>query len=515
MLSTAIIIFREVLEIAMILGVVLAATKGLPARMKWIVGGFGAGLFGAGIVALFAGAISNAASGMGQEFFNAMILFTASAVIGWTAVWLRTHGRKMVMHFHSVGKEVVDGKLPGISLSVIIGLAILREGSEIVLFIYGMALSGQNATSIIFGSIIGVVLGTIVGVMLYLGLIKMSAKYMLKFTGWLLMLLVAGLAAQGAGYLSAAGYFSDFSSQLWNTSWLLNEDSIVGKSLHSLIGYTAKPTQIQLTFYLGTLFALISITAIIERNKKHTLAAIAAIALTTCVMITGKPTEALALDEIYSPNAEYKELSVEFSGSRTFDSDQTKNNDMGSEFVIEYGATPRLMVEMSAGFEKAPGETLKLDHIEGEGRYQFFEQGENWLDSGILVAYDHAIHSGDADALEIKLLLQKDVNKFTSTMNVGFDQAVGVNSSGGPDYVLLWNNRYRYNEYFQPGIELQSDFGQGAQLHLWNDEQQYIGPAIWGKLFGKFNYQVAYLEGISKASASSAARVLVEYESHF
>jgi high-affinity iron transporter len=271
MLSTAIIIFREILEIAMILGVVLAATRGLPGRGVWIGGGFLAGLMGAGLVAAFAEQISDAASGMGQEFFNAMILFTAAGVIGWTAVWVKTHAREMVAHMRQVGQDVTNGALPRMSLAVIIGLAILREGSEIVLFIYGMVLSHQSESSIVAGSVLGLVLGTIAGMMLYFGLITLSVKHMLKVTGWLLVLLVAGLSAQGAGYLSAAGYFSSLSAPLWNSNWLLSDDSVAGKALHSLIGYTAHPNAIELLFYAGTLCALVGITAWINRHKPAAL----------------------------------------------------------------------------------------------------------------------------------------------------------------------------------------------------------------------------------------------------
>jgi high-affinity iron transporter len=80
-------------------------------------------------------------------------------------------------------------------------------------------------------------------------------------------LLVAGLSSQGAGYLCAAGYFTDLSAPLWNSSWLLSEDSILGKTLHSLIGYSAHPSAIELVFYLGTLFGLLGIITMMDRKK--------------------------------------------------------------------------------------------------------------------------------------------------------------------------------------------------------------------------------------------------------
>src|ERR1700679_1045027 len=182
MFSTAIIIFREILEITMIVGIILAATRGLPGRMAWIVGGFTGGCAGASLVAVFAQTISASLSGMGQEFFNAMILFTAAGFIGWTALWVRKNARMMSVQLRQVGRDVAQGKLPLYSLALIIGLALLREGSEIVLFIYSMVLSGQSTTSIIEGSILGVVAGGVVGILLYYGLLKIPARYVLRVT---------------------------------------------------------------------------------------------------------------------------------------------------------------------------------------------------------------------------------------------------------------------------------------------------------------------------------------------
>lgn len=268
MLSTAVIIFREVLEIAMILGVILAATRGVSGRWPWIMAGFGAGIGGAGLVALFAQTISGAMEGMGQEFFNALILFTAALVIGWTAVWMKTHAGALVGELRQTGHQVQQGKLPLYSLAVIIGLSFLREGSEIVLFVYGMTLSGQETASIVLGCTIGMALGLLLGTLLYFGLLRLPARRMLAVTGWLLMLLVAGLAAQGTGYLSAAGWFPHLSTPVWDTSWLLSESSVPGKALHSLVGYMARPTPIELIVYVATLTILLAVLRRISAPQK-------------------------------------------------------------------------------------------------------------------------------------------------------------------------------------------------------------------------------------------------------
>ena len=72
MIGALIIVLREVIEAGLIVGIVLAVTKAMPTRGRWIIwGGVGAGLVGAGLVAVFAGLLSNAFEGAGQELFNA------------------------------------------------------------------------------------------------------------------------------------------------------------------------------------------------------------------------------------------------------------------------------------------------------------------------------------------------------------------------------------------------------------------------------------------------------------
>lgn len=263
MLPAFIIAFREFLEIAIIITIILAATRGVSGRGRWIFIGLIGGLIGAVGVAIFAENISALMEGVGQEIFNALILAVAILMIIWTVVWMQSHGSALVHKMKKVGKSVADGDVPLYSLAVVVSLAMWREGAEIVLFMAGIISSSQESIfSIMTGGAAGAGLAILIGTLLYFGLIKLSSKHLFSVTGWLLILLACGMSAQMAGYLNAADIIPAL-GQTWDSSWLLSQDSVLGKILHAMLGYSERPSVIQLIFYGATfsiIFFLIKLT---------------------------------------------------------------------------------------------------------------------------------------------------------------------------------------------------------------------------------------------------------------
>jgi len=257
MLPTAIIVFREVLEAALIVGIVMAASRGAARRGLWVSGGIVAGVLGALGVAAFAATIAAAAQGMGQELFDAGILFAAVGMLGWHNVWMSRHGRELAGSALQLGNDVRSGARPLWALAFAVALAVLREGSEIVLFLYGIALAGQGGPlAMAVGGIIGLAFGVAAGTTIYWGLVSIPMRLLFGVTSWLVLLLAAGLASQGAAFLMQADLLPALGSNLWDTSFLLSEQSLPGRILHTLIGYTAQPAGIQLVFYAATLLVI-------------------------------------------------------------------------------------------------------------------------------------------------------------------------------------------------------------------------------------------------------------------
>jgi high-affinity iron transporter len=261
------IVFREVLEAALVVGIVMAGSKGVPGRGLWVGTGILAGALGACVVAAFADAIQGAAAGMGQELLNATILFAAVAMLGWHCVWMGRHGRDIARHMSEVSRAVVQGSRPLYALGVVVGLAVLREGSEVVLFLYGIAAGGgQTALAMLSGGMVGLVGGAAVGLAIYVGLMRIPMRYLFAVTTWMIILLAAGMASQGAAFLVQADLLPALGQSLWDTSGILSDRrDFLGKVLHTLIGYDAKPSGIQLLFYATTLLIIGSLTWILGR----------------------------------------------------------------------------------------------------------------------------------------------------------------------------------------------------------------------------------------------------------
>jgi high-affinity iron transporter len=256
MLAIALLVFREVLEAALIVSIVAAATRGVPRRGAALLGGMGLGVLGALLIALGAGRIAGLFSGVGQEIFNATVLLAAVLMIAWHVVWMASHGRELAARMQGVGQAVRAGAIPLTVLVVVVALAVLREGSEVVLFLYGMLAGGAGHLGA--GLALGLAAGMTVGLLLYSGLLRIPLRHFFGATNTLLILLAAGLAAGAAAMLVQADLLPALGEPLWDSSALLGEHSLPGQALHVLVGYSARPTPVQLLAWLATVLLLAS-----------------------------------------------------------------------------------------------------------------------------------------------------------------------------------------------------------------------------------------------------------------
>lgn len=262
MLGALIIVFREAIEAGLIVGIVMAVTRGVPGARRHVIGGVLAGVLGALVVAAFARQMSAAFAGAGQELFNAAVLAIAVGMLAWHNIWMARHGRELAQDLSSVGRAVAEGERTLLALSSVVGLAVLREGAEVALFLYGVLAAGETAWNVLSGGLLGLALGAATSVATFYGLLSIPSRHLFAVTTALITLLAAGLAAQCVAFLQQAGVVTALTDTLWDTSDILSDKSIFGRVLHTLIGYADQPSGMQVAVYVATLAAIVIATTL-------------------------------------------------------------------------------------------------------------------------------------------------------------------------------------------------------------------------------------------------------------
>jgi high-affinity iron transporter len=175
----------------------------------------------------------------------------------------------------AVGAQVAEGERTLAALAIVVGVAVLREGSEVVLFLYGMAASGTGAAGIATGVALGMAGGVAMGFALYFGLLRIPLRYFFTATNWMLVLLAAGLASNAARFLVQADWLPALGNQLWDSSAWLDNGTLIGQAMHVLVGYDAHPAGMQIVFYAVIVALLVigmRLTTRASRNRSGVVA---------------------------------------------------------------------------------------------------------------------------------------------------------------------------------------------------------------------------------------------------
>jgi high-affinity iron transporter len=180
---------------------------------------------------------------------------------------MASHGRELAARMKAVGSDVSGGNKPLAMLLAVAAVAVLREGSEAVLFVYAQAANGSDSLSLAAGVAAGLIAGTAIGLALYLGLLRIPMRHFFTATNWLLLLVAAGMAAQAAHFLVQADLLPALGARVWDTSAWLSDRSLLGQTLHALVGYDARPAGIQLAFYFATAGLIVVGTKVCGKSR--------------------------------------------------------------------------------------------------------------------------------------------------------------------------------------------------------------------------------------------------------
>ena len=267
MFGPALVVFRETFEAAILIGIVAAATRSIAGRGRFIFAGIAAGLIGACTVDALTSSIASMFEGVGQEAFNAAILALAVILLGSHNIWMAVHGAELAAGAKQVAVDVKQGTQALSAVLVLIAIAVLREGSESALFVYGMMSGGEvSAVAAIYGTLIGIASGAALGVVTYLGMLRIPMRWFFSVTSTLILLLAAGMASRMAYFLVQADLLPPLKTPMWDASAVLPIDSALGVLLHALIGYEAAPAGIQVVCYVATIALIVTGMLVVQRR---------------------------------------------------------------------------------------------------------------------------------------------------------------------------------------------------------------------------------------------------------
>lgn len=256
------IALREGIEAVLIVSIILAYLKQLGAvdrsRLVWWGSVVAVAISALVATALFAA--DTGFEGRGEQLFEGIVTLAAVSVLTWMIFWMRRQGARIRSGLHEkVDTALVTG---GLALSGLAFFAVLREGIETALFLFAAAKgtavegSGVASTAQLTGAALGLGLAVVLGVLVYRGGIRMNLRTFFRMTGWVLIVVAAGLFAFSLHELQEAGLIPILQPHAFDLSRSLPDDAGAGAILRGLLGYHADATWLEVAGWLGYLLVV-------------------------------------------------------------------------------------------------------------------------------------------------------------------------------------------------------------------------------------------------------------------
>ena len=268
MLESFVIMFRETLEAALVVGIVFGYLKRSrssgykPLIYLSVLAGIGLSIAGAFIFEAIAGGFE----GTNEELFEAITMIIGAALLTTMIFWMMSQSNVAAELEQRIAKELSKSRKLGIFLIVMV--SILREGIESVIFLNAARfVSGESQ---LFGSILGLSTAIFFGFLLFLGIVRIKLKTFFAITNIILILFAAGLVAHGLHELQEAGVIPIIIRHVWDINPkikgdevypLLHENGYLGSLAKGLFGYNGNPSLLEVMFYFlylsGVFFCLV------------------------------------------------------------------------------------------------------------------------------------------------------------------------------------------------------------------------------------------------------------------
>ena len=258
-MAELIIVFREVLEASLIVGILytyLIKTDQETAIIKlWqgVLVALAASLLGS----LLFQKLSGGFQGQAEKLFEGFIMIIAAIVLGTMIIWMAKN-RNIADELEEKAAVALGSEKLGYGIFALAFISVFREGIETILFLYGVMMK-QGGLSIVL-SFSGAFLGIGLGYMIFVQGRKVPLKTFFNVSSVLLIFVAAGMLAYGVHELESAGIIPNY-GRIWDINPpklpdgsypMFHDKGYVGSLLKGLFGYNGDPSAIELVAWLLT-----------------------------------------------------------------------------------------------------------------------------------------------------------------------------------------------------------------------------------------------------------------------
>ena len=251
MLPTFVIGLREGLEASLIVGIIAAFLiqrgERNAIRPMWL--GVAAAIGLCLGVAVVLRAVDQSLPLQQREGFEAILAWVAVAGITYMIVWMRRHSRELKGSLErSAGKALASG-----STMALVGMAffaVLREGLETAVFLLATFQNSSNPVATGLGAVLGIAVAVGLGIAIYRGGVRINLSRFFRITGFVLVIVAAGLLSLGVHAAQEAGWITSLQQPAFDLTWLVAPGTVRASLLTGVLGLQPVPTVAEVLAWL-------------------------------------------------------------------------------------------------------------------------------------------------------------------------------------------------------------------------------------------------------------------------
>ena len=265
-LESIVITFRETLEAALVVGIVLAYLYKIKQTKynKLVYAGVAAGIAASIAAAIAFTLFASGFQGKAEQIFEGASMISAALLVSFMIIWMIKQGRHIRKETETrVQIAIEKGEKPELFLLPFI--AVLREGIETVLFLSAIRYAGAKVG---IEALLGMSGAIMLAYLIFAAAKKINLKHFFTATSIFLVMLAAGLAAHGVHEFQEAG-LNVMTEEAWNLGNAVSEKGAVGGTLKALFGYNENPSILEAITYFAYLAAIAVLWKKIGRKKQN------------------------------------------------------------------------------------------------------------------------------------------------------------------------------------------------------------------------------------------------------